>query len=87
MSQAGAIMAVSTGAFWPVNRLGPEDDMYKYPFCHMARYDQAHLFYTCPKLLTNRHPMIVKTQHLVETARRDNHNPPCYYLKGAPAKG
>eukprot|EP00973_Karenia_brevis_P051762 7190835-Karenia_brevis.AAC.1 len=26
--------------------------------------------------------MIKKTQHLVEIARRDNYNPPCYYLRG-----
>eukprot|EP00973_Karenia_brevis_P046003 6372223-Karenia_brevis.AAC.1 len=26
--------------------------------------------------------MIVKTQHLVDVARRENYNPPCYYLRG-----
>eukprot|EP00973_Karenia_brevis_P033242 4586459-Karenia_brevis.AAC.1 len=26
--------------------------------------------------------MILKTQHLVDTARRDNYNPQCYYLRG-----
>eukprot|EP00973_Karenia_brevis_P095067 12425528-Karenia_brevis.AAC.1 len=26
--------------------------------------------------------MIVKTQHLVEVARRDNHKPERYYLRG-----
>eukprot|EP00973_Karenia_brevis_P069485 9661906-Karenia_brevis.AAC.1 len=30
--------------------------------------------------------MIVKTQHLVDTARRDNYNPPCYYLEGLQPK-
>eukprot|EP00973_Karenia_brevis_P068245 9495372-Karenia_brevis.AAC.1 len=36
MSQAGAIMAVFTGALWPGDRRGPEDDMYKGPFGRMA---------------------------------------------------
>eukprot|EP00973_Karenia_brevis_P087255 12097744-Karenia_brevis.AAC.1 len=44
------------------------------------------MFYTCPSLATNRHPMVVKTQHLVEVARRDNYNPPCYYLRGLQPK-
>eukprot|EP00973_Karenia_brevis_P063552 8831110-Karenia_brevis.AAC.1 len=82
MSQAGAIMAVFTGALWPGARLEPEDAMYKCPFCHMAGYDEIHLFYTCLKLTTCRHPMIVKTEDLVEVARRDDYNPPCYYLRG-----
>eukprot|EP00973_Karenia_brevis_P050108 6954302-Karenia_brevis.AAC.1 len=58
MSQAAAIMAVFTGASRPGARLELEDEMYKCPFCHMAGYDEIHLFYTCPKLITNRHPMI-----------------------------
>eukprot|EP00973_Karenia_brevis_P000082 10330-Karenia_brevis.AAC.1 len=52
----------------------------------MARYDEVHFFYTCPKLITNRHPMGIKTQHLVEVARRDNYNPPCYSLRGLQPK-
>eukprot|EP00973_Karenia_brevis_P014398 1961401-Karenia_brevis.AAC.1 len=86
MSQAGAIMAVFTGALWPGDRLGPEDIMYKLPCCHQAGYDEIHLFYTCPRLATCRHPMVVKTQHLVDLARRDNYNPPCYYLRGLQPK-
>eukprot|EP00973_Karenia_brevis_P031181 4301889-Karenia_brevis.AAC.1 len=82
MSQAGAIMAVFTGALWPGDRLGPQEAMYKCPPCHMAGYDEVHLFYTCPKLITNGIPMIVKTQRLVDVAGRDNYNPPCYYLRG-----
>eukprot|EP00973_Karenia_brevis_P066143 9194407-Karenia_brevis.AAC.1 len=27
-----------------------------------------------------------KTQHVVEVARRDNYNPPCYYLRGLQTK-
>eukprot|EP00973_Karenia_brevis_P031590 4356243-Karenia_brevis.AAC.1 len=69
MSQAGAIMAVFTGALWPGDRLGPEDAMYKCPFCHQAGYD-------APRLVPNRHPMVVETQNLVDIARRDNYNPP-----------
>eukprot|EP00973_Karenia_brevis_P063641 8847143-Karenia_brevis.AAC.1 len=65
MSQAGAIMAVYTGALWPV-----------------IGYHEIHLFYTGPKVTTSRHPMIVKTQHLVDIARRNNYSPPCYYLRG-----
>eukprot|EP00973_Karenia_brevis_P031066 4285592-Karenia_brevis.AAC.1 len=30
--------------------------------------------------------MIKKTQHLVEIARRDNYNPPCYYIRGLQPK-
>eukprot|EP00973_Karenia_brevis_P055507 7718543-Karenia_brevis.AAC.1 len=26
--------------------------------------------------------MVVKTKNLVDIARRDNYNPPCYYLRG-----
>eukprot|EP00973_Karenia_brevis_P057878 8056011-Karenia_brevis.AAC.1 len=48
----------------------------------MEGYDEIHLFYTCPKLITNRHPMVVVTQHVVEVARRGNYNPPCYDLRG-----
>eukprot|EP00973_Karenia_brevis_P045726 6332186-Karenia_brevis.AAC.1 len=48
----------------------------------MGGYDEIHLFYTCPKLTTNRHPMVIKTQHLVDVATRDNYNPPCYYMRG-----
>eukprot|EP00973_Karenia_brevis_P008729 1180593-Karenia_brevis.AAC.1 len=40
------------------------------------------MLYTCPALVTSRHPMIIKTQHLVDIARRDHCNPPCYYLRG-----
>eukprot|EP00973_Karenia_brevis_P024357 3359296-Karenia_brevis.AAC.1 len=86
MSQAGAIMAVFIGALWPGARLEPDDERYKCPFCQMAGYGEIHLFYTCPKLITNRHAMIGKTQHLVEVARRDNYNPPCYYLRGLQPK-
>eukprot|EP00973_Karenia_brevis_P059513 8286386-Karenia_brevis.AAC.1 len=60
--------------------------MYKCTFCQQARYDEIHLFHTCPRLVTNRHPMIVKTQHLVDIARRDNYNPTCYYLRGLQPK-
>eukprot|EP00973_Karenia_brevis_P064682 8985244-Karenia_brevis.AAC.1 len=76
MSQAGAMLAILTGALWPGDKLGQQDAIYKCPYCQEAGYDEIHLFYTCPKLATNRHPMIVKTQHLVESARRDNYNPP-----------
>eukprot|EP00973_Karenia_brevis_P042636 5900962-Karenia_brevis.AAC.1 len=79
-------MAVLTGALWPGDKLESEDVMHKYPFCQEAGYDEIHLFYTCPKLITGTHPMIKKTQHLVETARRDNYNPPCYYLRGLQPK-
>eukprot|EP00973_Karenia_brevis_P065934 9165302-Karenia_brevis.AAC.1 len=72
------MMAIVTGALWPGDRLDQEDSMYKYQFYQEAGYDEIHLFYTRPKLATNRHPMTVKTQHLVEIARRDNYNPPCY---------
>eukprot|EP00973_Karenia_brevis_P068762 9559816-Karenia_brevis.AAC.1 len=76
MPQAVAIMAIYTGAMWPGNRLEPEDSMYKCPFCGGPGYGEIHMFYTCPRLATNRHPMVVRTQHLVEMARRDNYNPP-----------
>eukprot|EP00973_Karenia_brevis_P045185 6258704-Karenia_brevis.AAC.1 len=74
-------MAVFTGALWPGDRLGPEDVMYKCPFCNQAGYDEIYLFYTCPRLVTNRRPMVVKTQHLVDIARRDNYNPPATTLE------
>eukprot|EP00973_Karenia_brevis_P029829 4114476-Karenia_brevis.AAC.1 len=70
MSQAGALMAVYTGALWPRDRLESSDVMYKCPFCQQAGYDEKNLFYTCPKLLTSTHPMIKKTQHLADIARR-----------------
>eukprot|EP00973_Karenia_brevis_P043130 5972818-Karenia_brevis.AAC.1 len=82
MSQAGALMDVYTGALWPGDRFDSADAMYKCPCCQQAGYDEKHLFYTCPKLVTSTHPMIKKTQHLVEIARRDNYNPPCYHLRG-----
>eukprot|EP00973_Karenia_brevis_P056609 7876062-Karenia_brevis.AAC.1 len=66
MSQAGALMAVLTGALWPGDRLQEEIPMHKCPHCQMAGYDEVHMFYTCPSLATCRHPMIPKTQHLVE---------------------
>eukprot|EP00973_Karenia_brevis_P041838 5791743-Karenia_brevis.AAC.1 len=69
-------MAIYTGAMWPGDRLGPGDEMFKCPFCGDPGNDERHMFYTCPRLVTNRHPMGVKTQHLVEMARRDNYNPP-----------
>eukprot|EP00973_Karenia_brevis_P072942 10132038-Karenia_brevis.AAC.1 len=75
-------MAVFTGAPWPGDRLGAEDPMNKCPHCQEANYDEVHIFYTCPSLLTSRHPTIVKTQHLVNIARRDNFSPPCNYLRG-----
>eukprot|EP00973_Karenia_brevis_P088416 12260712-Karenia_brevis.AAC.1 len=59
-------MAVLTGALWPADRLNEGDSMYRCPFCQKAGYDAAHMFYTCLKLVTSRHPMIQKTQHLVE---------------------
>eukprot|EP00973_Karenia_brevis_P020077 2755087-Karenia_brevis.AAC.1 len=34
--QAGAIMAIFTGASWPGDRLDPQDQMYKCPLCQMA---------------------------------------------------
>eukprot|EP00973_Karenia_brevis_P026319 3629932-Karenia_brevis.AAC.1 len=74
-------MAIFTGALWPGDRLEPGDERYKCPFCQLEGYDETHLFYTCPTLATNRHPMVAKTQHLVEVARRGNYNPPCYYLR------
>eukprot|EP00973_Karenia_brevis_P018498 2535836-Karenia_brevis.AAC.1 len=82
MSQAGALMAVLTGAQWPGDRLGARDPKHKCPDCQIAGYDEVHMFHTCPKWVTSRHPMIQKTQHLVEIARRDNYNPHCYYLRG-----
>eukprot|EP00973_Karenia_brevis_P044448 6155362-Karenia_brevis.AAC.1 len=62
MSQAGALMAVLTGALRPGEGLEAGGPM------HKCRH--------CPEgwaLLTSRHPIIQKTQHLVEVARRDNH--------------
>eukprot|EP00973_Karenia_brevis_P060541 8419291-Karenia_brevis.AAC.1 len=79
-------MAVYTGALWPGERAGPEDENYKCPFCGAPGYDEIHLFYTCPKHRTSRHPMIIKTQHLVDMARRDNYSPHCYYLRGLQPK-
>eukprot|EP00973_Karenia_brevis_P023035 3172407-Karenia_brevis.AAC.1 len=79
-------MAVVTGALWPGDRLDVGDDMHKCLFCQEAEYDEIHLFYTCPKLITNKHPMIVKTQHLADIARMDNCNPPCDYLRGLQPK-
>eukprot|EP00973_Karenia_brevis_P061657 8574752-Karenia_brevis.AAC.1 len=72
MPQAGAIMAIFTGALWPGDRLEPGEERCKCPFCQLEGYDENHLFYTCPTLATFRDPMVVKTQHLVEVARRDN---------------
>eukprot|EP00973_Karenia_brevis_P051920 7211777-Karenia_brevis.AAC.1 len=50
MRQAGAIMAICTGAMWPGSRLGPEDPMYKCPMCGDPGYDEVHMFYACPRL-------------------------------------
>eukprot|EP00973_Karenia_brevis_P009950 1344833-Karenia_brevis.AAC.1 len=36
MSQAGALMAVYTGALWPGDRLESSDNMYRCPFCQQA---------------------------------------------------
>eukprot|EP00973_Karenia_brevis_P076028 10561224-Karenia_brevis.AAC.1 len=69
-------MAVLTGALWPGDRLEEGDSMYKCLHCQRAGYDEKQMFYTCPALATSRHPMIQKTQHLVEIARRDNYSPP-----------
>eukprot|EP00973_Karenia_brevis_P069617 9680064-Karenia_brevis.AAC.1 len=63
-------------------KTGGRDTMHKCPHCQKAGCDEVHMFYTCPSLRTSRHPMIQKTQHLVEVARRDKHNPPCDYLRG-----
>eukprot|EP00973_Karenia_brevis_P083620 11601513-Karenia_brevis.AAC.1 len=64
MPQAGAIMAVYTGALWTGDRIAPEDEHHRCPFCGLQGYDEIHLIYTCPRHATSRHPMIVKTQHL-----------------------
>eukprot|EP00973_Karenia_brevis_P078548 10905018-Karenia_brevis.AAC.1 len=69
MSQAGALMAVLTGALWPGDGLESQDPLYKCPHCHMAGYDGVHVFYTCPALVTSRHPMIQKSQHLMDIAK------------------
>eukprot|EP00973_Karenia_brevis_P042544 5890860-Karenia_brevis.AAC.1 len=58
MSQAGALMAVLTGALWPGDRLEEGDSMYKCPHCQGAGYDEIHMSYTCPALVTSMHPMI-----------------------------
>eukprot|EP00973_Karenia_brevis_P057769 8036103-Karenia_brevis.AAC.1 len=60
MAHAGALMAAFTGALWPGERLGPEDALIANRQIMMS----CPKFYTCPKLATCRHPMIVKTQHL-----------------------
>eukprot|EP00973_Karenia_brevis_P054823 7622122-Karenia_brevis.AAC.1 len=86
MSQAGALMAVLTGALWPGDRLESQDPLYKCPRCQWAGYDEVHMFYACPALVTSRRPMIQKTKHLVDIANRDNFNPPCYYLRGLQPK-
>eukprot|EP00973_Karenia_brevis_P075423 10475972-Karenia_brevis.AAC.1 len=36
MNQAGALMAVLTGALWPGDRLDEGDSMYKCPHCQRA---------------------------------------------------
>eukprot|EP00973_Karenia_brevis_P044755 6198784-Karenia_brevis.AAC.1 len=36
--------------------------------------------------MTNTHPSVVKTQHLVEGAKRDSFKPECYYLRGLQPK-
>eukprot|EP00973_Karenia_brevis_P021062 2896358-Karenia_brevis.AAC.1 len=36
MSQAGALMAVLTGARWPGERFKEDDPIHKRPRCHMA---------------------------------------------------
>eukprot|EP00973_Karenia_brevis_P054739 7609373-Karenia_brevis.AAC.1 len=69
-------MAVLTGALWPGDRLEESDRMHNSPHCQRAGYDEIHMFHTCPALTTSRHPMMQKTQHLAEVARRDNYNPP-----------
>eukprot|EP00973_Karenia_brevis_P095368 12427004-Karenia_brevis.AAC.1 len=69
MAYAGALIAVFAGALWPGETLGSEDPkINKCPHCQQADYDEVHLCYTCPKLVTSRHPMIIKTQHLIEGA-------------------
>eukprot|EP00973_Karenia_brevis_P046115 6389510-Karenia_brevis.AAC.1 len=30
--------------------------------------------------------MVIKTQHFMEVGRRDNYEPPCYYLRGLQPK-
>eukprot|EP00973_Karenia_brevis_P082824 11483306-Karenia_brevis.AAC.1 len=40
MSQAGALMAVLTGALWPGDRLQEEDPMHRCPHCQKAEYDE-----------------------------------------------
>eukprot|EP00973_Karenia_brevis_P075807 10532313-Karenia_brevis.AAC.1 len=62
MSHAGALMAAFTGAFWPGDRLGPEDLHHKCPDCQAANFDEVHMF--CPSLRTSRDPMIIKTKNL-----------------------
>eukprot|EP00973_Karenia_brevis_P074045 10291029-Karenia_brevis.AAC.1 len=66
VSQACAPLAVYTGALWPADRLESSDNVYKCLFCQQAGYDEIHLFYTCLKLITSRHPMIQQAQQLVE---------------------
>eukprot|EP00973_Karenia_brevis_P076557 10635596-Karenia_brevis.AAC.1 len=41
MLQAGAIMAIYTGAMWPGDRLDPGDDRYRCPRCQHPGYDEA----------------------------------------------
>eukprot|EP00973_Karenia_brevis_P078570 10907836-Karenia_brevis.AAC.1 len=60
MNQGGALMAVLTGELWPEDSLGPEDPMHKCPHCQRAGYDEVHMCYSCPSLVTSRHPMIKK---------------------------
>eukprot|EP00973_Karenia_brevis_P017391 2384891-Karenia_brevis.AAC.1 len=52
MPQAGAIMAIYTGALWPGDRLDPGDERYGCPFCGEPNYDEIHMFYTCPRQTT-----------------------------------
>eukprot|EP00973_Karenia_brevis_P042936 5944026-Karenia_brevis.AAC.1 len=44
------------------------------------------MFYTCTALRTHRHPTILKTQNLVDTARWDNYKPECYFSRGLKPK-
>eukprot|EP00973_Karenia_brevis_P090601 12403384-Karenia_brevis.AAC.1 len=85
LAQAGALMPIYTAALWPGDRLAHEDpDANKCPHCQQAGLDEVHMFYTCPSLATNRHPMIAQTQHLVDGTKRDNFKPACCDLRGLP---
>eukprot|EP00973_Karenia_brevis_P081369 11278817-Karenia_brevis.AAC.1 len=42
MSQAGALMAVLTGALRPGDRLGAQDPLHTCPHCQWAGHDETH---------------------------------------------